>query len=584
MRRVAPILIAVAVAACGSDAPVETAASPCVAFAKPAVASPKRAPLSTAAPSGALRTFAAGEKTFVVAPAGVSVLGEPTPVIAVSAALDAVAVGADFYVASRAGATVVVDRYDAAFARSSAPVHTLDGVAATDTVSLAADGDDLLVAAGSEVVRGNARQFTPKVIATGLARPLLEVDPITRFVWIVDRRPDGDRVHRLADGRDYAKAEPAITLGGGDRPRVAGGNVVFAAGERARGLAGALVYQTAGGLAAIDLYGPSGPSTVRVFDGVTGTVLGRTSAGDLVLRDDAATSTLEDDSDAALPRLLSQTKCFDLAAKNGAVAGAIPYEVDVPLWSDGATKERFAVVPGGKKIVVEGDGDFSFPVGTVLVKTFSVDGKRVETRLLVQHGIEDWAGYTYAWQPDGKDAELVAGRRAVPLAGNRRWTIPSRTDCNACHTPAAKYALGPELRQLSRAHDAFKPFLVRDAEPSSPLAPLDGQGTAEQKARSYLHANCAGCHRDGSSTGLAELDLRIDVPLGKTGLCGDPKTVDLGVAGAKILAAGDPKKSTLALRMRALDDNRMPKLGSRVVDDAAVKVVEAWIGSLAACK
>ena len=79
------------------------------------------------------------------------------------------------------------------------------------------------------------------------------------------------------------------------------------------------------------------------------------------------------------------------------------------------------------------------------------------------------------------------------------------------------------------------------------------------------------------------LDLRVDVPLGKTGLCGDPKTVDLGVAGAKILFPSDPAKSTLALRMRALDDNRMPKLGSRVVDEAAVKVVEEWIRALPAC-
>lgn len=581
MRRAAWLLIAIA--ACSSDEPAaDGPQSPCVAFAKPAASSPKLVTLSTAVPRGATHVFAANEKTFVVANDGVSLLGDSKPVFVTGPTLDATIVGTDFYVASRIGGGVIIDRFASDFSAKGRSFYTIDNVAPTDTVSLAADGDDLLVATGSTVMRGNALQFTPKVIATGLERAHLEADPVTRTVWVVDQRSDGDRIHRLVDGRDYAKAEPAITLVGIDRPRLTNGKLVFAAGEKARSLAGALVYQTATGLAAIDLYGPSGPTTVRTFEGVTGAVLGRTSAGDLVLSQDSTTSTLEDESDATLPRRLSETKCFDLAAKNGAVTGAVPYDIDVPLWSDAATKERFAVIPSGKKIVVEGDGDFSFPVGTVLVKTFSVDGKRIETRLLVQHGIEDWAGYTYAWQPDGKDAELVAGRRAVPLGGNRSWTIPSRTDCNACHTPAAKYALGPELRQLSRSRDAFAPFLVKDA-PTSPLSPLDGTATAEAKARSYLHANCAGCHRDGSATGLAELDLRIDVPLGKTGLCGDPKTVDLGVPGAKIFAAGDPSKSTLALRMRAVDDNRMPKLGSKVVDVAAVKVVEDWIRSTGAC-
>jgi hypothetical protein len=63
-----------------------------------------------------------------------------------------------------------------------------------------------------------------------------------------------------------------------------------------------------------------------------------------------------------------------------------------------------------------------------------------------------------------------------------------------------------------------------------------------------------------------------------------PSAGDLGVADAKIVMPGDPARSTLALRMRALDQNRMPPLATHVVDEAGAAAVEAWIRGLpAAC-
>ena len=72
----------------------------------------------------------------------------------------------------------------------------------------------------------------------------------------------------------------------------------------------------------------------------------------------------------------------------------IPYDVNSPLWSDGAIKTRGMVIPQGQKVHVlnctanpaeclygpEDDGRWVFPVGTVLVKSFIFDEKLVETR------------------------------------------------------------------------------------------------------------------------------------------------------------------------------------------------------------
>ena len=71
--------------------------------------------------------------------------------------------------------------------------------------------------------------------------------------------------------------------------------------------------------------------------------------------------------------------------------GVVPYQVAAPLWADHAGKARFIVLPPEGAIGLEGD-DWSFPVGTVVIKSFyySRDRRRpeatatlIETRLLV---------------------------------------------------------------------------------------------------------------------------------------------------------------------------------------------------------
>jgi mono/diheme cytochrome c family protein len=103
------------------------------------------------------------------------------------------------------------------------------------------------------------------------------------------------------------------------------------------------------------------------------------------------------------------------------------------------------------------------------------------------------------------------------------------------------------------------------------------------RARAYLHTNCAQCHRPGGPTPSA-LDLRFATPLSATGLCGAPQSGDLGLGvAARIVAPGEPDGSVLTARMDRRDAFAMPPLASNVVDAEGVALLNEWIASLGTC-
>jgi uncharacterized repeat protein (TIGR03806 family) len=290
----------------------------------------------------------------------------------------------------------------------------------------------------------------------------------------------------------------------------------------------------------------------------------------------------------AFPDRLSATGCFEGADP---VPALIPYDVNAALWADGADKERWLAIPDGTSITVGPDGDWELPIGAVVAKEFRVGGQRVETRLLMRHADGTWAGYAYAWE--GDDAVLAEGGRTVASVAGP-WRIPSSPACLACHTEAAGRLLGLETAQLDRvfaypegeANQIAVLTRIGVLDPSpldvTPLPdPTGSTGTTPERARAYLHANCAHCHRpDGPAP--ATLDLRYGVAGGDG--CGmAPIDGDLGVTGALVLDPGHPERSVLSLRMHRTDVARMPPLGTSVVDPLGTALVDTWIAGLRAC-
>jgi hypothetical protein len=108
-----------------------------------------------------------------------------------------------------------------------------------------------------------------------------------------------------------------------------------------------------------------------------------------------------------LPEWLSQTGCFlDQNAREPA-PGVVPFDVRVPFWSDGAVKRRFLALPGGTPATIRPDGTVAFPVGSVLIKEFSLGDGPIETRLMMKYRDGQWTGASYVWDSEGRDAHLV---------------------------------------------------------------------------------------------------------------------------------------------------------------------------------
>lgn len=320
------------------------------------------------------------------------------------------------------------------------------------------------------------------------------------------------------------------------------------------------------------------------------------------------------DTTATFPRRLSETGLFNSLSTMHPAAGVVPYSILVEPWMDGAEARRWVAVPGNGEIelAAELSDSASYPDGTVLVKHLTLpqegrDAIRLETQLLhYENGI--WRPYSYLWDESNTDATLVdsiGANRPLRLADpetkggyrERTWHVNAVNECKLCHNAGPKFVLGFVANQLNRPAGGGestganqlamlaaqgvleKQLVVPSDSPLKLVDPHDTTQSLDDRARSYLHANCSMCHHPGGNA-IVSFFLRRDLPFEKLNTNKGTGIGTFGIKDAKIIATGAPYRSILLYRMAKLGYARMPYIGSQVVDSFGVPLIADWIRSL----
>lgn len=443
-----------------------------------------------------------------------------------------------------------------------------------------------------------------------------EIDRITRggnFGW-----PgfEGTNVFRGGNGGllgGVPHSPPIHEYDHSDGIAVIGGYVYR--GSRIASLIGRYLFADygSGTIWALDLEATPSVATV-LASAPNPTSFGEDQDGELYLTTQGSGLYRLDESGGAgsAPALLSETGVFSDLATLTPASGLIEYELNMPFWSDGASKRRWIGLPDAARIGFSATGSWSFPVGTVLVKHFEMEmvegdpgsARRLETRILTR-GSQGWLGFTYRWNPGETDADLLASRESETLVidlggGNTRtqqYDYPSRTDCLRCHTDAAGGALGLATRQLNRSFDYgavtdnqlhtlnhidyFTNDIGAASQDGADHALGDAGAPVATRARAYLATNCAQCHRPNGGTPVT-LDLRFETAdTAMDAIDVVPASGDLGLGpAARIIAPGDKENSTLWRRIDSRNATSMPPLATHRIDEEAVGVIGAWIDGL----
>ena len=305
--------------------------------------------------------------------------------------------------------------------------------------------------------------------------------------------------------------------------------------------------------------------------------------------------------------------------------GAVAYDMNNPLFTDYANKQRFIYLPKGKKITYVDRGDWKFPVGTILIKSFGTlldeakpeKGERhLETRLLI-HRSEGWIPEVYVWNDEQTDAVRDVTGATIPVTrhladGSKEsfdYGVPSRAECRKCHgtTPPidgaqGTRALGPMTGQLNMEHDygdgpvnqidymASLDMFSKAPPPAKDRmtfpGPDDKSVPVAERARGYLQANCAHCHSKKGE--VFDKNLWLDWESTDPsedpylwGVCKKPTSAGNAECDAMLdIVPGDPDASLMLCRMESKGKGRMAPLGRNLVHTEGVALIREWIAEM----
>jgi uncharacterized repeat protein (TIGR03806 family) len=288
----------------------------------------------------------------------------------------------------------------------------------------------------------------------------------------------------------------------------------------------------------------------------------------------------------------------------------LPYELNMPLFSDYAEKQRFIYIPNSLPAVYREIGAFEFQAGTMLIKIFYFDyddqRKLVETRLLIKYE-KGWDAFAYAWREDQSDADLIVEGRTLDLINpvepgkTFSYKIPNKNQCKGCHSIDGKFTpIGPKARNLNRDLDyanGIENQLTKWYEIGvlSGMPPLEDMeepfphwddlldGTIEKRARAYLDVNCAHCHNERGPANNTGLFLNYDQEdKYRLGICKQPIAPGKGTGGFKYdVVPGSANTSIIVFRMESDDPGiRMPETGRALVHQKGVELINRWIDNM----
>ncbi len=476
--------------------------------------------------------------------------------------------------------------------------------------------------------------------AVGLRNPWrMSFDPMTGVLWCADVGQGArEEINRIVRGGNYEWAFREGTLNGakwGSRPTGWTGShpplYDYAHGSgsfQGRSVTGGVVYRGSRipALAAKYIFADYVSGNIWSLDDATAPVTVERIAGEGGIagigRDPSNGDVLFADLDSGLiRRLVAQTVLAGFPqtlADTGLFAdpialipnpGLVAYDINLPFWSDHASKRRWFGMPDTvSHAVFSREGNWTLPDGTLWVKHFDFEttrgdpstARRLETRVLVRNATAAY-GVSYRWNEAGTMATLAdAAGEEFDLQGTedsvpftQRWRIPSQAECMTCHSPQAGHALSFRTRQLNREGSiggVQGNFIHRLAE-AGYLAALDGPDAAdlprhvapeetayslEARARSYLAVNCAYCHSNGG-TAPAAWDASSHLKLFDTGIVNGLSPSALH-PDDRLAVPGNNARSILVHRAAARNGySRMPPLASSVVDPAGVQLLIDWI-------
>lgn len=351
-------------------------------------------------------------------------------------------------------------------------------------------------------------------------------------------------------------------------------------GSTQPGLVGAYVFgdYATGEVWRLDESDGTWTATFLVNAGGGITSFGLDAAGEIyALHGDGSIRHIEyrtDAGDYVIPPTLSQTGCFADIPSQRLIAAAMPYDVRLPFWSDGAEKARYMILPNGMRASAQTSGAWSFPVGTILIKQFTYAERAIETRFYVQRASGQWRGYSYRWNDDQTDAELLEDGVTVAY-GDHLHAYPSRAECDVCHTPRGGYVLGLRTEQLHIANQVSAMvdagFVDGSALGDSATWPtLVASGSAYDVARSYLAANCSHCHNTARLP-----DMRLGTSLADSQLC---SVITAGASTSSPIIT--ERMSVRGEPYGTIGAGQMPPVSSFIADHEGVAAVSAWIDAM----